>query len=83
MPDTPEKGFYKSIMRQIRRSRRTVTILFTDVEGSTRYFDTQGDTKARLMIDVHNRFIYPVIKRYRGKVVKTIGDAVMASFKSP
>lgn len=83
MPDTPEKGFYKSIMRQIRRSRRTVTILFTDVEGSTRYFDTQGDTKARLMIDVHNRLIYPVIKRYRGKVVKTIGDAVMASFKSP
>ncbi len=83
MPDTPEKGYYKSIMRQIRRSRRTVTILFTDVEGSTRYFEAQGDTRARLMIDLHNRLIYPVIKRYRGKVVKTIGDGVMVTFKSP
>jgi class 3 adenylate cyclase len=59
MPDTPEKGFYKSIMRQIRRSRRTVTILFTDVEGSTRHFEAQGDTRARLMIDLHNGISMP------------------------
>ncbi len=83
MPDTPGRGFYKSIKRQIRRSRRTVTILFNDVEGSTRYFEAQGDTRGRLMIDLHNRLIYPVIKRYHGKVVKTIGDGIMASFKSP
>ena len=83
MPETPGKGFYKNIIRQIRWSRRTVTILFSDVEGSTRYFEVKGDTKGRLMIDLHNRLIYPVIKRYRGKVIKTIGDGVMASFKSP
>ncbi|MCK5551564.1 MAG: adenylate/guanylate cyclase domain-containing protein, partial [Deltaproteobacteria bacterium] len=83
MADPREKSFYKSIIRQIRRSRKTVTILFTDVEGSTRYWDSVGDTKGRLMIDLHNRLIYPVIKRHRGRIVKTIGDSIMASFKSP
>jgi len=83
MADSHREGFHRSVIRQIRRSRRPVTILFTDVEGSTRYWDTHGDTKGRLMIDLHNRLIYPVIKRYRGKVVKHIGDAIMASFKSP
>jgi class 3 adenylate cyclase len=83
MADPKEKSFYKSIIRQIRRSRKPVTILFTDVEGSTRYWDSLGDTRGRLMIDLHNRLIYPVIKRHHGRVVKTIGDAIMASFKSP
>jgi class 3 adenylate cyclase len=83
MPDTPKESFYKSVTRQIRRSRKPLTILFTDVEGSTRYWDTHGDVKGRLMIDLINRLIYPVIRRHRGKVVKQIGDAVMASFKSP
>lgn len=83
MPDISRKSFYKSVIRQIRRSSKPVTILFTDVEGSTRYWDTHGDIKGRLMIDLHNRLIYPVIKRHRGKVIKNIGDAIMASFKSP
>ena len=77
------KGFYKSVAREIRRSRKPVTILFTDVVGSTRYWDIHGDVKGRLMIDLHNRLIYPVIRRHRGKVIKHIGDAIMASFKSP
>jgi class 3 adenylate cyclase len=83
MAESREESFYKSIIRQIRRSRKPVTILFTDVEGSTRYWDSLGDTKGRLMIDLHNRLIYPVIKRHRGRIVKTIGDSIMASFKSP
>ena len=77
------KGFYKSVVRQIRRSRKPVTILFTDVVGSTRYWDVHGDVKGRLMIDLLNRLIYPVIRRHRGKVIKHIGDAIMASFRSP
>jgi class 3 adenylate cyclase len=75
--------FYKSVARQIRRSRKPITILFTDVVGSTRYWDVHGDVKGRLMIDLHNRLIYPVIRRHRGKVIKHIGDAIMVSFRSP
>jgi class 3 adenylate cyclase len=53
------------------------------VEDSTAYWDEYGDLDGRLMIDLHNRLISPVIKRYRGKIVKHIGDSIMASFKSP
>ena len=83
MSSTQVKGLNKSVSRHIRRSRKPVTILFTDIEGSTRYWDLHGDVEGRLMIDLHNRLIYPVIKRHRGKVIKNIGDAIMASFKSP
>lgn len=72
-----------SIIRQIHRSRKAVTILFTDIEDSTRYWDTHGDIKGRLMVDQHNRLTFPVVKRFGGKIIKTIGDAIMASFKDP
>jgi class 3 adenylate cyclase len=72
-----------SIVRQIHRSRKAVTILFTDIEDSTRYWDTYGDVKGRLMVDQHNRLTFPVVKRFGGKIIKTIGDAIMASFKDP
>ena len=83
MPSTEVKRLNKSVSRQIRRSRKPVTILFTDIEGSTRYWELHGDVEGRLMIDLHNRLIYPVIKRHRGKIIKNIGDAIMASFRSP
>lgn len=60
-----------------------VTILFTDVEGSTSYWDRHGDIKGRLMIDQHNRVVFPIIRQFKGKIIKTIGDAVMASFHDP
>lgn len=72
-----------SIVRQIHRSRKAVTILFTDIEDSTRYWDIYGDVKGRLMVDQHNRLTFPVVKRFGGRIIKTIGDAIMASFKDP
>jgi len=72
-----------SITKLISRSRKPVTILFTDIVDSTKYWDTKGDIKGRLMVDQHNRLVFPVIKKFQGKVIKTIGDSVMASFSSP
>ncbi|MBN1378899.1 MAG: hypothetical protein JXA04_06660 [Gammaproteobacteria bacterium] len=72
-----------SIVRQINRSRRSVTILFTDIEDSTEYWDKHGDVKGRLMVDQHNRLTFPVIRHFHGRIIKTIGDAIMASFKNP
>lgn len=76
-------GFVNSIKRQIRRSQRHRAILFTDIEGSTGFWDRHGDVKGRLMVDAHNRMVFPVIRANRGTIVKTIGDAVMASFRDP
>lgn len=57
--------------------------MFTDIKSSTQYWDTKGDIRGRMMIDYHNRLIFPIIKKFRGKVIKTIGDAFMISFKKP
>lgn len=83
MSGPSRKSFSRSISRQIRRSRRPITILFTDVQESTRYWDFHGDVNGRLMIDQHNRLVSSVIKRYYGKIIKHIGDAIMASFNTP
>lgn len=69
--------------RFIRRSARPVTIMFTDIVDSTRYWDMAGDLHGRMMVNQHNRLAFPVIRKFKGKIVKTIGDAVMASFDSP
>ncbi len=81
--DPKEERLNRFIVRQIRRSRKRITIMFTDVVGSTQYWENRGDLEGRLMIDIHNRLISPIIKRFGGKVIKHVGDSVMASFRSP
>jgi class 3 adenylate cyclase len=71
------------LSHQIRKSTKLLTILVTDIEGSTEYFDERGDIESRLMVDQHNRVAFPVITRFRGKIIKTTGDGVMASFRVP
>ncbi len=71
------------LSRYIRKSTKPLTILLTDIEGSTEYFDERGDIEGRLMVDQHNRLVFPVIMRFRGKIIKTTGDGVMASFRKP
>ena len=69
------------LRRHIRKSTKPVTILLTDIEGSTEYFEKHGDIEGRLLVDQHNRLVFPVISRFRGKIIKTTGDGVMASFR--
>lgn len=80
---TSNNALTSSITRQINRSRKSVTILFTDIQDSTEYWDKHGDVKGRLMVDQHNRLVFPIVRFFRGRVVKTIGDSIMASFKKP
>jgi len=73
----------RQIQKLIKFTRKEITILFTDMEGSGSYWDKRGDKMGRLMVDTHNRLIFPIVKKFRGKVVKTIGDALMVSFRKP
>jgi class 3 adenylate cyclase/Tol biopolymer transport system component/predicted Ser/Thr protein kinase len=58
-------------------------VLFTDIVGSTAYFEQRGDTAGLAMIERHNRLLFPIIDEHRGRLIKTIGDAIMAAFSSP
>jgi class 3 adenylate cyclase len=63
--------------------RTEVTILFSDIKGSTSYFERKGDAEGLAMVQHHNALLFPVIEGGGGRVVKTIGDAIMACFKEP
>jgi len=59
-----------------------VTILFTDVEGSTAMTQRLGDTKARELLREHERITRECLRAHGGSEVKTMGDGFMASFGS-
>ena len=55
-------------------------VLFTDIVGSTRYFEKHGDTAGLAMVQRHNGLLFPCVTSQGGRVVKTIGDAILAVF---
>ena len=62
---------------------KDLTVLFTDLKGSTELYDRVGDLKAFNLVNQHFESLAKVIVRNRGAIVKTIGDAVMATFANP
>ncbi|MCP4717483.1 MAG: CHAT domain-containing protein, partial [Deltaproteobacteria bacterium] len=62
---------------------KEVTVMFTDIKGSTSFFETYGDIEGRLMVQKHNEMLFPIVEQYGGRVIKTIGDAIMAAFEGP
>ena len=62
---------------------KSVSILFTDLKGSTELYDRIGDLEAFALIQQHFDRLGAVIRDHGGIVIKTIGDAIMASFMRP
>lgn len=60
-----------------------VTILFTDMVGSTDMTHSIGDAAAQDIIRAHNHIVRGALLRHRGKEVKHTGDGIMASFDQP
>ncbi len=58
------------------------TILFADVSGSTRLFEQKGDVEARRLIAAVLGALTVVCNSHGGKVIKTIGDEIMCTFRS-
>ena len=61
----------------------SLTILFTDLKGSTALYERVGDLAAYALVQAHFSVLMEAVKQSGGAVVKTIGDAVMASFPTP
>lgn len=57
-----------------------IAILFTDIRSSTEMYEALGDVKAFKAVREHFDILFSKITQNNGVVVKTIGDAVMASF---
>jgi class 3 adenylate cyclase len=77
----------RSLMRELSQpSRRipegTVTILFTDIEGSAQFFDRLGDDAARTILREHDVLLREVVETHGGVEVKHQGDGLMLAFSS-
>ncbi|WP_315702339.1 MULTISPECIES: adenylate/guanylate cyclase domain-containing protein [unclassified Bradyrhizobium] len=61
----------------------SLTFLFTDLKSSTALYERVGDLAAFDLVRAHFRALLEIINAEKGAVVKTIGDAVMATFIRP
>jgi class 3 adenylate cyclase len=61
----------------------SLTFLFTDLKGSTELYERVGDLVAFDLVREHFRALHEIVSAEGGAVVKTIGDAVMATFLTP
>jgi class 3 adenylate cyclase len=59
---------------------KSVTVLFTDLKGSTAIYERVGDLRAYDLVRQHFAVLRAIAMAEGGAIVKTIGDAVMASF---
>lgn len=63
-------------------SVKNIVFVFTDIKGSTELYERRGDSKAYYLVKEHFKIMTEVVKKHHGAIVKTIGDAIMATFLS-
>jgi class 3 adenylate cyclase/tetratricopeptide (TPR) repeat protein len=64
-------------------SEELASVLFTDVEGSTDYRTRRGDSAAHRRLQALHEVIAKEIEHHGGRVIKALGDGVLALFRSP
>lgn len=72
--DQPER------LSELEKFRRNLAVMFTDIKGSTAYFEKYGDAAGLAMVYHCNERLRKIVEEHGGVVVKTIGDAIMATF---
>ena len=69
--------------RDVAPERALATVLFTDIVGSTERAAAEGDARWRQLLTEHDRIARRAIERERGRLVKSTGDGLLASFDGP
>jgi len=59
------------------------TVLFTDLVGSTDLASRMGDRHWKELLDAHDRAVRQVINDGGGRIIKSTGDGVLATFDGP
>lgn len=73
-----EKEKMDALFRE--KFEKILTVMFTDLVGSTSMTETVGDLESRMVIKHHNDIVFPIIKNNKGVLVKTIGDGTLSYF---
>lgn len=69
-------------MKHLMRAKH-LTIMLTDIKGFTSRTSAQSRAKTAALLKTHEELLLPVIAKFSGTLVKSIGDAFLATFESP
>jgi class 3 adenylate cyclase len=64
-------------------TRVLATVLYTDIVESTRLLERMGDTRWRGLLDIHDDIAGKLVRVNAGRLIKTTGDGVLATFDGP
>jgi class 3 adenylate cyclase len=68
---------------EVETDRVLATILFTDIVESTIVAHRLGDQAWKALLDRHDQLCEDSIRRHRGRLIKSTGDGVLATFDGP
>jgi len=77
------EAFLTGVRPAHRTDRVLMTLLFTDIVGSTIRASKLGDRRWRELLDSHHAVVRRELERYRGNEVDTAGDGFFATFDGP
>ena len=87
--ETPElaldviQEFLTGARRAVAPDRLLATVLFTDIVGSTQQAERLGDRRWRELLELHDQAARRWVEAFGGRLVKTTGDGILATFDSP
>ncbi len=73
----------KQLDQEIAKFTKLVTVMFTDIVGSTSYFEKFGDVAGLVYVSNCIDRLSPIAEKHGGTISKTIGDALMCYFDDP
>ena len=79
----PLEEFFTGVQVPHEVSRALVTLLFTDIVGSTEHARALGDARWRSLLERHDTLVRREVRRAGGTVVKSMGDGAFARFDGP
>jgi class 3 adenylate cyclase len=66
---------------ELEQFRRTLVVMFSDIQGSTAYFEKHGDAAGLVMVHQCNDTVRRLVDKHGGTLIKTIGDGTMSAFQ--
>ena len=79
-----DKKDFQSVLSYSEKNNTSVlSILFTDIEDSTRLRENLGENGFTELLEKHDSLILPIVENAGGQFVKNIGDSILAVFSQP
>lgn len=75
--------FLTGVRRVPEPDRLLATVMFTDIVGSTDRAAELGDRRWRELLDMHDALVRKQLDEHRGRLIKTTGDGLLATFDGP